>query len=314
MRDVADAVGALRVDGLQVAPVGLDRLPVGEDRVLVTADAQVDVRRHVHEVAGARHAVAQEVGARLAVARPGRRLLEVNPVVMRAGVIGNERQRAGQLRDDRRRPRLRLAVGLPPVVRVQVEDRLGGEHRDFPVLRQAPGQRFHRPGVAFLVEVAAGRMADRQRGDQALLRGRRLGGVGPRLLQRRAHALAGSGVHVAVDVGSERPGERPPACRAVGIDARGGIERARGLGRIEAVGEEHSLVDVLLRQRLAGVGGQVVATEVGEQRGGARWQRRGDGERCDGEGDGEGTKWEAQEDEHGGWRTCGRTSVLDLTL
>jgi hypothetical protein len=198
--DVADAVRALCIDGGEIAPVRFDRLLVGEDGVGVAASPQVDVRRHVREVARA----GTRSRSRSALGSPSRdasRTLQVDPVVMRAGMVRNQRHRAGELGDDLRRPGLCRAVGLPPVVGMQVQHRFGGEGRDFAVLREALRQRGHRPGVARLVDAAGGRMADRQRPDQTALRRRRPGGVRARLLECGAHAL-GSGGPMSLDVGS----------------------------------------------------------------------------------------------------------------
>ena len=53
----------------------------------MTADALIDVRRHVDDVAGARHQRQQAIGFRLgAFGRIGR-LPEVNPQVQRTGMV-----------------------------------------------------------------------------------------------------------------------------------------------------------------------------------------------------------------------------------
>ena len=69
VRDVADAVRALRIDLRDVAVVRRDRPLVGRDRLGVATGAHVDVRRHVQQVPGTRHEAAQPVGARLRLAR-----------------------------------------------------------------------------------------------------------------------------------------------------------------------------------------------------------------------------------------------------
>ena len=98
VRDVADAVGALRIDLFEVSLVGGDRLLVGRHRVRVAPDAHVDVRRHVQQVTRARHGVAQPVRARQRSLRVRRRFHQVDPVMIGAGVLRRERERAVQQR------------------------------------------------------------------------------------------------------------------------------------------------------------------------------------------------------------------------
>ncbi len=156
MSDVADAVGALRIDGGEIASIGLDRALIGEDRVVVAPRAQVDVRRHVQQVPRAGDPVAQQVGARQAPCRVPRRLLQVDPVVVRAGVVGREFDGPLQQRLDLAGPWLRRAVRVPPIVGMQVEQRLGGEQGDVAVARVPRRERAHLVRVARLVDRAAG--------------------------------------------------------------------------------------------------------------------------------------------------------------
>ena len=53
VRIVGDRVGTGRVVAREIVLVGVDGVHVALDRIRVAADADVDVRRHVDEVAGA---------------------------------------------------------------------------------------------------------------------------------------------------------------------------------------------------------------------------------------------------------------------
>jgi hypothetical protein len=60
----------------------------GLHHVVVTADAHVDVCRHVHDMAGARHEREQAIRFRLRALRRIGGFPQVDPVVKRARVVG----------------------------------------------------------------------------------------------------------------------------------------------------------------------------------------------------------------------------------
>ena len=187
VRDVPDAVGTLRVDLCDVALVGADRALVGRDRVGVAAGAHVDVRRHVQQVARSRHQPPQPVRARPCLLRMRRRLHQVDPVVVGAGVRRCLRERAREQRADLRGPRACAAILRPPVVRVQVQQRLRGERGDVGVARIGAGEGVHAQRIRLLVDsrgIVGERMPRRQCVDRARDRG------GPRVRRVRARGRA----------------------------------------------------------------------------------------------------------------------------
>ncbi len=172
--DIADPVGALRVDLRQVGAIRRDRRFVGARGIRVAADAHVDVRRHVRQVPGARDQRGQPIRARQRAPGPRRTLHHVDPVVIGAGVRGRQAQCPRQQVGGRGGPGLLAAVCLPPVVGVQVEQRLRRQRGDLGVVRKPPGQRLHPGGVGVFVDGQCGAgMARRERGDQATVARRR---------------------------------------------------------------------------------------------------------------------------------------------
>ena len=186
---VAHAVGALGVHLRQVAFVGLDRALVGRRGLGITAGAHVDVRRHVQQVARARHQRAQPLGLRHGALGRGREFEQVHPVVIGAGVVGGQRQGPRQQRHDLARPGQGLAIGLPPVVGMQVEQALGREHGHVGVARVLRRQGAQAREIALLVDFvrARTRVAHGQGRDQVAKARRCLACKRLRLLQRGGH-------------------------------------------------------------------------------------------------------------------------------
>ena len=95
----------------EVRLVGLDGVDVGHRRVVVSTGPQIDVSRHVHDVAGARHERRQLVGVLLGAARVGRRFDGVNVQMNRAGMVVLAREHRLERRDHLVRE---LAAGCRP--------------------------------------------------------------------------------------------------------------------------------------------------------------------------------------------------------
>ena len=91
--------------------VRVHRVPVGLDGIGPPAHADVDVRRHVHQVARARHRRREALGARHRALRV-LRLHRVDVEVAGARVLGAQRQR--RLEHARRSPASRPAAIRPP--------------------------------------------------------------------------------------------------------------------------------------------------------------------------------------------------------
>ena len=225
---------------------------VGRQRRLVVADAEVDVERHVHEMARARHGGGEPLGVRQRPFRRRRGFHHVDVVVDRARMV----RTAGQHRLERGEDLGGLALGLgaarlPVVPGREIHQRLGVEDLDVVVLRKARRGRAHGGGVSGVergpLGLRIGRVALRDRLDQRLLaRARR-----PRVLLRLEHGrhrgLDRLGVHRRVDVGTEHQRLAERAHRAIRIELLRRAEGARRLGMIEAVGEPQPLIEVALR-------------------------------------------------------------------
>ena len=164
-------------------------------------------------------------------------------------MVWRDGERARELRANFRCPWTRHPVRVPPIVRMQIEQGFGGKRREIGIPRIGPGQRAHAFGVGILVgrpRRIRGRMAHGQRVDERTGAARSVRRQRLRLDQRRTHAFGGARVHVRVDVGTERPGETPPAERAARIGADRRFERARGFGGVEAPGQRHALMEIPL--------------------------------------------------------------------
>ena len=253
VRHVARRVERAVAGDLRGLAVGVDGAPVRFHGVPVAAGADEDVCRHVHEVARARHEIAQAIGARQRALRLLRGLDRVDVEVIGARVPGLERLRLLQQRHDLGRPRLRAAVLLPEVPGMEVHQRLGGERLDVGVLLEALRDRSHRVGIGLVELRALGaghrRVALRERLDQRAVRGLRLALQPLRLLAglpgRRDRAL----FHGRVDMGSLHQGDAPEAHGAARIEPSRLAKRLLGRGVVEAVGQHQSLIEELLCQR-----------------------------------------------------------------
>ncbi len=263
---VADPVRTLCIDLRQITPIGFDGALVRTDRVVEAADPQVDVRRHVQQMAGTGDGVVQEHGAGQGASRMGRGFLQVDPVMVCARVAAIECHRPLEQVFDLGRPGACRAVRLPPVVGVQVQKCLGGEHRDVGVARVAARHCAHALRVGRLVDRAAARVAQRQRIDQRALHRRGAPLMPPRLAKGPLDLDRGFRAHVGVDVGPQRPGKCPPARGAGRVDGQCGLERTHGLRRIEPVDQQNALIDVAADASIARLGRPVIAVEAGQQR------------------------------------------------
>jgi hypothetical protein len=143
------------------------------------AAEDVDVRRHVAQVAGVGNELAEQVGGAQRALRVRRHLERVDEHVQHAGVALGARlyERALERRDDLRgiRPRGRLtAREVPELPRRPVHQRLGEERGHVEILREALVDAAHRRRVRVVPRCAvpgrrALRIACLQRLDQGPL-------------------------------------------------------------------------------------------------------------------------------------------------
>ncbi len=250
VRVVGHRIQALRPALRDVVLVGRDGELVALHRVGVAADALVDVRGHVHHVAGGRHQRHQRVGGLLGPLRRGRRLEQVDEHVQRAGVLRVLRDHLFGERDDLARALVRLAVGHPVAPGPQVHHRLDVEHRDVEVVRELLMHAAHRLGVGGVVGgavVGAARVALREGVDERLLARRRLGGQRLRLLDHLEGVRLFVGLHHRVDVGPEHQRLAPVGDGERRIEPRRLAERPPRFGVVERIGEIQALIDEALR-------------------------------------------------------------------
>ncbi len=186
VRIVGQRIDADRLLARDIGFIDDHRRLVGRHRRLVVADAVVDVERHVHEMAGARHGGGETPRIGQCPLRRGRRFHHVDVVVDGARMVRAAGQHFLETGDDLRRLALRLA-GLPIIPGREIHQRLGVERQDVVVLRILRGEALHRRRVGRVerapLRLRIVRVTLRDRGDQCLLA--RAGGR--RVLLRLAH-------------------------------------------------------------------------------------------------------------------------------
>ena len=281
MRDVAQRVDALHVAAAyrQVGVVGLDRALVGQHRVLPAPDPGVDVRGHVHQVAGTGHQLAQAVGGLDAALRVGRGLDRMHVQVQRTGMVGVARHHRLQGGDDLGGMARGLQLGVVVRPGLQVHQRLGVQHGRIQVVRallqQAPGRLG--VGLVQFAPVVAGllRVTRRQRLDEGLLA---RAGVG-RQFACALQPLPGVGmvgrVHAGIDMRPQHQRCAPPAHRALRVEFGGLEEGAFGGVVVEAPGQRQALVEPALHLRVAAGDRETVITQAIQQHRAGHRQFRG---------------------------------------
>ena len=126
------------------------------DASSIAAGPQVDVRRHVHDMAGARHERGELVGVRFGAARIGRRFDGVDVEMDRAGVIGLAASAPTRAREHVAGELARPAVDVPVVPRRGIHQRLREQRRRVEIVREALRQLAHRLGVGRVERRALG--------------------------------------------------------------------------------------------------------------------------------------------------------------
>ena len=257
MRDVHRVVAGI-ADRARVLLVGGDGAAVGLGGVVVAPDALIDVRRHVHEVAGARHHAADAIGRRQRLLRMRRGLDGVDVVVVGARMLRAAREHLLERRRDLLGARRRLAVGLPQAPRAQIHHRLGEQHLHVVVGGELLGDLAHGVGVGLVerglrARCRRRRAADRRSAsDSAAMSACSTGDAVPSaaraLAEQRERLLRAIGAGRLVVVGAEHERRAPEADRAGRIAARAPAanERPR-LFVVEGVGQAQPLIEAALR-------------------------------------------------------------------
>ena len=265
--------------------VDLDRAQVRLERALVVAAQHVDVRRHVHEVAGVGDERAQLVGDRQRLLGERRHLHQVHVEVHESGVRAAagplERALEHLLGLERRRTLGRQArVAIPQRPRREVHQRVGEERRDVELVGMRAIHVTHRLGVVSVPRDEVGRrvvdlVAAPERLDERPLdrrgavraRARRRDLVA-RLLERRREVDRVERLPLLVVVRPDRVGDTPVGQREAGVVLERALEAPDRLLVVERVGPHQSAVEPRLgarrgRRRPARVGAEI---EVGLHR------------------------------------------------
>ncbi len=132
---VHQRVDAACAASLDVVAVGDYRQLIALYSLLMVAGEQVDVRRHMNQVAGIRSKAHQSVGSRCAAFRVWRCLDGVNVIVIRPGVIGVPPEDTLKDLDDLKSPVCRSAVQCPKLPRTQIHHAFGVERCGVEVIR-----------------------------------------------------------------------------------------------------------------------------------------------------------------------------------
>ncbi len=272
MRVIHHRVHALRARRLQELLVRLGRRNVGLLRRFVFAGADVDVRRHVHQVSRGGRQSGQPVRAIVRPLRLVRRFHRVDVEVVCADVLGIAPQHALQCADDLFRTFVWTSLLVPQLPRVQVHQAFGIERGCIQIIGILLRQFLHRAGVILLDLLVVGvfriGVAPGHGGDIVAL------GLGGAVLQRLrfADGFEGDALAPLIDrkvvVRPDRIRHAPPRHRQLGIQFGGAAEGPLALGVIEAVAERQSLVEELLRFAVRGADLVLHLAEPGHQ---LRW-------------------------------------------
>jgi hypothetical protein len=264
----------------KVLAVHDDRLLVVDDDVTIVAAQHVDMGRHVHEMAGIRHEVAQPVAGAQRALRERRHLHQVDIEVQQAGMVparGDVAEGALQHLD-----RLlgagagrRLAgLEVPHQPGRLVHDRLGEHRAQVEIVRMGMEQLAHLDGEGLVpgglvLDRLALRVARRQRSDQRLFDRRGVGRGGQCALHGVVRGferalLAGRIVAVPRKI-VVRPGgvgDAPVRHGTAGISLQRLLEALDRLGVVEAVEPVQAAIEPELRLRRRGGDGPLVGTEI----------------------------------------------------
>ena len=210
---VAHRVKRLRALRTEIRLIHRRRGGVGPRRAPVLAGADVDVRRHVHEVAGSRHERLEAGCRRGRTLRCARGLHRVDVIMVRPRVRGLLREYALDLRGDRWRPRFGRAVGRVKAPWMKIHQAFGVERADVGVIGKPPGQHAHRVGIRRfahrLVSGGSGHVPSAERRHESLLDVAAIRGETLRDREMRIRLDQTLGRCRIVDVGAERECHAP---------------------------------------------------------------------------------------------------------
>ncbi len=235
------------------------------------------MRRHVDEVAGARHQRRQPLGRRRRSIGRLRRFDRMDVVMIRARMLRIALHHAFERRHDLSRPGLRCVVGFVELPRMLIHDAFGVERGHVEIVGKLLRQLAHRRRVRLLTHhLIARRIGDialAERGHESLLH----------VAAVRLPLFGFSNVLIAllqtfgqrdiVDVGAKSERHAPVRHRRRRIERGRALERLERLLVIEAVEKRQPLIEELLRFRVRGLDGAVMRSKIAEQRG--AWRGRG---------------------------------------
>ena len=243
----------LRGFGLDIGLVGLNRPGIAEGRVAIQAEAHIDMRRHMDQMAGTRNQLAQPAGVGQGPVGLGRGFNRVDIVVDSADVVGKALQDALQSRHELQGVGFGLTVGCPVVPRPDIHQRGRKQGPGVRIVRIALGQATHGLGIGAVQGIAVGafRLGHIPGGQgfnigPVVLTG--IPGQGDRLLNRGIRLPAAPIIHWRVDIWPQGQGQPPVGHGAAWIDPRHVSKSPNRLGVVEPVHQPQPLVEIALGQ------------------------------------------------------------------
>ena len=249
-------VDARRVVRPDIGAVCRCRVFICLDRGCIVSGANVDMRRHVHDVPGSGRHRRQSVGSRECALRRFGSFNGVNVVVDRSQVIGIAFYHRLQRGDNFFRAGFGAAVLMPQAPRMQIHAGLGKQCRGVEIVRIALHYFAHRVVVLFRslapVRFRVGGEAKSHGVDICLLARRGVAFQMHRFLNGFMRLLKALFARRIVVVRPDGLGDSPKSHRKFGIEFCCFLKRPRRLIVIEGVNETQSLIEKLLRLRVLG--------------------------------------------------------------
>jgi hypothetical protein len=247
-------VNALRAAALDVRAIDRRRFLVRLHRRRIISRADVNMRRHMHDVSRRRSQRSQPVRRRQRPFRRIRRLHGVNVVMERTQMVRIAFHHRFQSCDNLLRAVLRRPVTMPQSPRMQVHPRLREQRRRIQIVGIVLHHLAHRVPIFFRglpqIGLRIRRKAFRHRQNIAAFR---VGGIATqvhRLLNRIMRPLEAVCARRIVVVRSHRLRNSPVRHRQFRIECRRFLKRARRLVMVERVDQAQSLIEKPLRFRV----------------------------------------------------------------
>ena len=255
-----DVVGVVHVRvhppwgfSLDIGLVGLNRPGIAERRVVVQAEAHIDMRGHVDQMAGTRNQLAQPAGVGQGAFGLRRGFNRVDIVVDSPDVVGKALQDTLQSRHELQGVGFGLTLGGPVVPGPDIHQRGRKQGPGVRIVRVALGQATHGLGIGAVQGVAVGafRFGHIPGGQGFNIGPVVLAGISGQddcLLHRGIRLSAAPIIHRCVDIWPQGQGQPPVSHGAAWVDLRHVSKGPNRLGVVEPVHQPQPLVKVALGQ------------------------------------------------------------------